>query len=223
MMIDSFPGKDESKLVMQSNRLISEKGPYLLQHAHNPVDWYPWGEEAFQAATREDRPVFLSIGYSTCHWCHVMAHESFMDQEVADLMNRTFICIKVDREERPDIDQIYMKAALAMTGRGGWPLSIIMTADKKPFFAATYIPKRGSLGQAGMMEVIPKIGELWQVSRDELLGSADQILDHLKRGRVQPSPQDGAVDDKAVDESLLKKGYDALASVYDLQNGGFGG
>jgi uncharacterized protein YyaL (SSP411 family) len=215
--------RSPSTLSKPANRLISEKSLYLRQHAHNPVDWYPWGEEAFQAATREDRPVFLSIGYSTCHWCHVMARESFMDQEVADLMNRTFICIKVDREERPDIDQIYMKAALAMTGRGGWPLSIIMTADKKPFFAATYIPKRGSLGQAGMMEIIPKIGELWQVSRDELLGSADQILDHLKRGRVQPSPQDGAVDDKAVDESLLKKGYDALASVYDPQNGGFGG
>ena len=107
-----------------ANRLISEKSPYLLQHANNPVDWYPWGEEAFQAASREDRPVFLSVGYSTCHWCHVMARESFQDPEVAELLNRTFICIKVDREERPDIDQIYMKAAQAMTGRGGWPLSI---------------------------------------------------------------------------------------------------
>jgi uncharacterized protein YyaL (SSP411 family) len=147
-----------------------------------------------------------------------MARESFQDPEVADLMKRTFICIKVDREERPDIDQIYMKAALAMTGRGGWPLSIIMTADKKPFFAATYIPKRGSFGQAGMMEIIPRIGDLWRENRDDLLRSADQILDHLKQAAVRPSPED-----EAIDQSLLKRGYDALASIYDPQNNGFGG
>ncbi|HNQ54317.1 MAG TPA: thioredoxin domain-containing protein [Methanothrix sp.] len=218
MAKDPNQSKSPSALSGPANRLIDEKSPYLLQHAHNPVDWYPWSEEAFQAAAREDRPVFLSVGYSTCHWCHVMARESFQDPEVADLLNRTFICIKVDREERPDIDQIYMKAALAMTGRGGWPLSIIMTADKKPFFAATYIPKRGSFGQAGMMEIIPRIGELWRENRDELLRSADQILDHLKQAAVVPSPED-----EALDESLLKRGYDALASIYDPQNGGFGG
>ena len=218
MAKDPNQSKSPSALSGAANRLIAEKSPYLLQHAHNPVDWYPWSEEAFQAAAREDRPVFLSVGYSTCHWCHVMARESFQDPEVADLLNRTFICIKVDREERPDIDQIYMKAALAMTGRGGWPLSIIMTADKKPFFAATYIPKRGSFGQAGMMEIIPRIGELWRENRDELLRSADQILDHLKQAAVVPSPED-----EALDESLLKRGYDALASIYDPQNGGFGG
>ena len=218
MAKDPNQSKSPSALSGPANRLISETSPYLLQHAHNPVDWYPWSEEAFQAAAREDRPVFLSVGYSTCHWCHVMARESFQDPEVADLLNRTFICIKVDREERPDIDQIYMKAALAMTGRGGWPLSIIMTPDKKPFFAATYIPKRGSFGQAGMMEIIPRIGELWRENRDELLRSADQILDHLKQAAVVPSPED-----EALDESLLKRGYDALASIYDPQNGGFGG
>ena len=218
MAKDPNQSKSPSALSGPANRLIDEKSPYLLQHAHNPVDWYPWSEEAFQAAAREDRPVFLSVGYSTCHWCHVMACESFQDPEVADLLNRTFICIKVDREERPDIDQIYMKAALAMTGRGGWPLSIIMTADKKPFFAATYIPKRGSFGQAGMMEIIPRIGELWRENRDELLRSADQILDHLKQAAVGPSPED-----EALDESLLKRGYDALASIYDPQNRGFGG
>ena len=218
MAKDPNQSKSPSALSGPANRLISETSPYLLQHAHNPVDWYPWSEEAFQAAAREDRPVFLSVGYSTCHWCHVMACESFQDPEVADLLNRTFICIKVDREERPDIDQIYMKAALAMTGRGGWPLSIIMTADKKPFFAATYIPKRGSFGQAGMMEIIPRIGELWRENRDELLRSADQILDHLKQAAVGPSPED-----EALDESLLKRGYDALASIYDPQNRGFGG
>ena len=218
MAKDPNQSKSPSALSGPANRLISETSPYLLQHAHNPVDWYPWGEEAFQAAARDDRPVFLSVGYSTCHWWDVMARESFQDPEVADLMNQTFICIKVDREERPDIDQIYMKAALAMTGRGGWPLSIIMTADKKPFFAATYIPKRGSFGQAGMMEIIPRIGELWRENRDELLRSADQILDHLKQAAVVPSPED-----EALDESLLKRGYDALASIYDPQNGGFGG
>jgi len=218
MTKDPDQSKSPSALSKPANRLISEKSPYLLQHAHNPVNWYPWGDEAFQAAAREDRPIFLSVGYSTCHWCHVMARESFQDPEVADLMNQTFICIKVDREERPDIDQIYMKAALAMTGRGGWPLSIIMTADKKPFFAATYIPKRGSFGQAGMLEIIPRIGELWRENRDELLRSADQILDHLKQSPVGPSPED-----EALDQSLLKRGYDALASIYDPQNGGFGG
>ena len=151
-MINGYPpGKEESP----ANRLLSEKSPYLLQHAFNPVHWYPWGEEAFLAAAREDKPIFLSVGYSTCHWCHVMAHESFEDPGVARLMNQAFICIKVDREERPDIDQMYMTFAQSMTGRGGWPLTIIMTPEKKPFFAATYIPKTGRAGQAGMMEIIP--------------------------------------------------------------------
>ncbi|MCX6678436.1 MAG: thioredoxin domain-containing protein [Methanothrix sp.] len=205
--------KDESP----SNRLLSEKSPYLLQHAHNPVHWYPWGEEAFQAAAREDKPVFLSVGYSTCHWCHVMAHESFEDQAVAALMNQAFICIKVDREERPDIDQMYMSAAQAMTGRGGWPLTIIMTPEKKPFFAATYIPKTGRYGQAGMMEIIPRIKELWDKNRNELLGSADKILDYLKQTQSQPSAQ--AADP---DGAFLERGYAALASIFDPQNGGFG-
>ncbi|MFA6371601.1 MAG: thioredoxin domain-containing protein, partial [Methanothrix sp.] len=144
MINDPPQGKEESP----ANRLLSEKSPYLLQHAFNPVHWYPWSEEAFAAAAREDKPIFLSVGYSTCHWCHVMAHESFEDPAVASLMNQAFICIKVDREERPDIDQMYMSAAQAMTGRGGWPLTIIMTPEKKPFFAATYIPKTGRYGQA---------------------------------------------------------------------------
>ncbi|MHA1909514.1 MAG: DUF255 domain-containing protein, partial [Candidatus Thorarchaeota archaeon] len=122
------------------NRLINEKSPYLLQHAFNPVDWYAWNEEAFEKARKENKPIFLSIGYSTCHWCHVMEHESFEDAEVADLMNATFVNIKVDREERPDIDKTYMQVAQMMTGRGGWPLTIIMTPDKKPFYADTYIP-----------------------------------------------------------------------------------
>ena len=139
------------------NRLIAEKSPYLLQHAYNPVDWYPWGEEAFKCAQREDKPIFLSIGYSTCHWCHVMEEESFEDPETARLMNEAFVCIKVDREERPDIDSIYMAACQMMTGAGGWPLTIIMTPDKRPFFTATYIPRETRFGRTGMRELIPAI------------------------------------------------------------------
>jgi uncharacterized protein len=221
MINDPFPGKDDPLAIPPANRLLSEKSPYLLQHAHNPVHWYPWGEEAFQAAAREDRPVFLSVGYSTCHWCHVMARESFEDPAVAALMNQAFICIKVDREERPDIDQIYMSAAQAITGRGGWPLTIIMTPEKKPFFAATYIPRTGRYGQAGMMEIIPRIKDLWDKNRDELLGSADRILDYLKQTQ---GPQAAAATKDAanLDTSFLERGYAALSSIYDPQNGGFG-
>ena len=135
-----------------TNRLAGEKSPYLLQHADNPVDWYPWGEEAFGKAKREDKPIFLSIGYATCHWCHVMAHESFEDEEVARLFNRYFVPIKVDREERPDVDQIYMTVCQSLTGRGGWPLSIFMTPEGKPFFAGTYFPKTARMGMPGFTE-----------------------------------------------------------------------
>jgi len=217
MINDPPPGKEESPFIPPANRLLSEKSPYLLQHAYNPVHWYPWGDEAFEAARKKDKPIFLSVGYSTCHWCHVMAHESFEDPDVAALMNQAFICIKVDREERPDIDQMYMSAAQAMTGRGGWPLTIILTPEKKPFFAATYIPKTGRYGQAGMMEIIPRIKELWDKNRDELLGSADRILDYLKQTQSQPFAQ--AAD---LDAAFLERGYAALASLYDPQNGGFG-
>ena len=148
------------------NRLKNETSPYLLQHAANPVDWMPWGEEAFKLAEELDRPVFLSIGYSTCHWCHVMERESFEDSDVADLLNDIFICIKVDREERPDIDKVYMDIAQMMTGRGGWPLTIFMTPQKNPFFSATYIPKEDRYGQVGLLTLIPRIGELWKNKKD---------------------------------------------------------
>ncbi|MGD9651122.1 MAG: thioredoxin domain-containing protein, partial [Candidatus Dadabacteria bacterium] len=139
------------------NRLANEKSPYLLQHAGNPVDWYPWGEEAFEKAAREDKPILLSIGYSTCHWCHVMEHESFEDPEVARLLNEAFVSIKVDREERPDIDAIYMTVCQILSKGGcGWPLNIVMTPDRKPFFAATYIPKEARFGRAGMVDLVPK-------------------------------------------------------------------
>ncbi len=221
MTVDPISGKDESVAVPRANRLLSERSPYLLQHAYNPVQWYPWGEDAFDAARKEDRPIFLSVGYSTCHWCHVMARESFEDPGVAALMNRTFICIKVDREERPDIDQIYMALALRMTGRGGWPLTIIMTPDRQPFFAATYIPKNGRFGQAGLMELIPKIREMWINNRKELLASADRFMNNLKmdNSREAPSPEASSKD---LDASILSQGYEGLSSIYDAQNGGFG-
>ncbi|OPY52624.1 MAG: Cellobiose 2-epimerase [Methanosaeta sp. PtaU1.Bin060] len=200
------------------NRLISEKSPYLLQHAHNPVDWYPWCEEAFSQARQLDRPVFLSVGYSTCHWCHVMAHESFEDQAVADLMNDAFVSIKVDREERPEIDQVYMAAAQMMTGRGGWPLTVIMTPDKKPFFAATYIPKTGRFGQMGMLELIPKIKDLWRNHQRELQSSADKITGYLLDAQAAEADAQG----KEPDASILARGYEGLSSVFDPENGGFG-
>ena len=138
----------------QWNRLVFESSPYLLQHAANPVDWYPWGEEAFAAARERDVPIFLSIGYATCHWCHVMAHESFEDDDVAAMMNAHFVCIKVDKEERPDIDDIYMTACQAMNGHGGWPLTAVLTHDRKPFLTGTYFPKHGVHGRPGMMDLI---------------------------------------------------------------------
>ena len=197
------------------NRLISERSPYLLQHAYNPVDWHSWSEEAFRLANQEDKPVFLSIGYSTCHWCHVMAHESFEDPEVARLINDAFVPIKVDREERPDIDQIYMAACQMMTGRGGWPLTIIMTPEKKPFFAATYIPKEGRFGSLGLQELIPHIKDLWANDRDRLLNSAEKISANLSQIRT---PRMSA----ALDESVLTRAYEGLFQLFDPQSGGFG-
>ncbi len=228
MTEDSRSGIDPSRSSCQPNRLYKEKSPYLLQHACNPVDWYPWGKEAFEAARREDKPIFLSVGYSTCHWCHVMAHESFEDPDVARLLNQSFICIKVDREERPDIDQIYMAAAIAVSGRGGWPLTVIMTPDKKPFFAATYIPKKGHSGLTGLMELIAQVKEMWDNDRESLLRSANIIVDHLK-GRQSGKGADGqkeahkdTLSGSPFDSSLLSRGYSALSSIYDPENGGFG-
>jgi len=196
------------------NRLINETSPYLLQHAHNPVDWYPWGPEAFKRAQMEDKPIFLSIGYSTCHWCHVMAHESFEHPEVARLMNETFVSIKVDREERPDIDNVYMSACQVMTGGGGWPLSIIITPDKRPFFAATYIPREGRFGLIGMMELIPHIRELWATRRGEALSLSSKIAAIL-----QQTSQDTAGEE--LDEATLERTYEQLAKRFDGQHGGF--
>jgi len=200
------------------NRLIHEKSPYLLQHARNPVDWYPWGDEAFERAERENRPVFLSIGYSTCHWCHVMEHESFEDPEVAALMNETFVCIKVDREERPDIDGVYMEVAQLMSGRGGWPLTIIMTPDKRPFFAATYIPKNDRFGMTGMMTLVPRIAELWSTRNAELVATADRVVDAIRQASAG-----AAGGDLDLGAAVLETAYGQLRDSYDLRYGGFGG
>ena len=197
------------------NHLYNEKSPYLQQHAKNPVNWYPWGKEAFKIAQDEDKPIFLSIGYSTCHWCHVMAHESFEDEEVAELMDETFVSIKVDREERPDIDKVYMTVCQMMTGSGGWPLTIIMTPDKKPFFAGTYFPKNTRFGRIGLIDLIKRIKELWSNQRSELVNSADQIINNLQN-IDQESPGE------IFTESTLKKAYQSLLRQFDETNGGFG-
>jgi uncharacterized protein YyaL (SSP411 family) len=198
------------------NRLAHEKSPYLIQHADNPVDWYPWGAEAFEKATKENKPIFLSIGYSTCHWCHVMAHESFEDPQVASLMNDTFVSIKVDREERPDIDMLYMAACQMMSGSGGWPLTIIMTPDKKPFFSGTYIPRETRFGQIGMLDLIPRIKEVWAKRNDEVLSSASQFTMALQKNTLIASGEE-------LDEPILHLTYEQLRDRFDEENSGFGG
>jgi uncharacterized protein YyaL (SSP411 family) len=196
------------------NRLISEKSPYLLQHAYNPVDWFPWGEYAFEKARNEDKPIFLSIGYSTCHWCHVMEKESFEDEEVAKLMNDAFVSIKVDREERPDIDGIYMEVCQRMTGSGGWPLNIIITPDKRPFYAATYIPKESGFGRTGMLEMITRIKDLWRSQRDDVEKLAEETVSALKTG-LESAGEELKDDD-------LHSAYEQLLEMFDEQHGGFG-
>ena len=196
-----------------SNRLSNEKSPYLLQHKDNPVDWYPWGEEAFQKAKEEEKPIFLSIGYSTCHWCHVMARESFEDEKIAELLE-SFVCIKVDREERPDIDAVYMNVCLALTGSGGWPLTIFMTPDQKPFFAGTYFPKTGRYGQPGLQELLQRITHLWKTDKARLTDSGDQITAVMQRS--------GTAKNGEPNQSRLTKGYTLLSKRFDPIWGGFG-
>jgi uncharacterized protein len=197
------------------NRLKDETSPYLLQHSKNPVNWMPWGDEAFKIARDKDLPVFLSIGYSTCHWCHVMEKESFEDQEVAGLLNRSFICIKVDREERPDIDKLYMDIAQLMTGSGGWPLSVFMTPGKEPFFAATYIPREDRFGQAGLLTLLPRIDELWKNKKAEIAQSAAAVIEKLS------SVNKGTPGD-IPDYSLIHNAFTGYAGAFDRQYGGFG-
>lgn len=199
-----------------ANNLKYEKSPYLLQHADNPVDWYPWGEEAFKKAKEENKPIFLSIGYSTCHWCHVMAHESFEDEEVAKLMNDSFVSIKVDREERPDIDKIYMNVCQMLTRSGGWPLTVIMTPEKKPFFAGTYFPKQSRYGRIGMLELVPKMKVEWENRKGELEESAEKITQSLQ------NTSKGIPSDKELGESTHKLAFSELNERFDRIYGGFG-
>ena len=196
------------------NRLINEKSPYLLQHAYNPVDWYPWGEEAFQKARTEHKPIFLSIGYSTCHWCHVMEHESFENDSIAATMNKYFVSIKVDREERPDVDKVYMSAVQAMTGSGGWPLSIFLTSDLKPFYGGTYFPPIDTRGHPGFPSVLERIHEVWEEEGEKIKESGDQLISFLREERSGSEAH--------VDDLIIKKTYDQIASQFDPKYGGFG-
>lgn len=198
-----------------SNRLINEKSPYLLEHAENPVDWFPWGEEAFEKARREDKPVFLSIGYSTCHWCHVMARESFENEAVAALLNKHFVSVKVDREERPDIDSVYMSVCTALTGSGGWPLTIIMTPEQKPFFAATYLPREGRGQVMGLMELLRAVSERWHGSRGSLLKTARELTDYLSRAQAVR----GGIN---ADAAFADRAAEQLSASFDAEYGGFG-
>ncbi|MBS3764436.1 MAG: thioredoxin domain-containing protein, partial [Planctomycetes bacterium] len=197
------------------NRLVFEQSPYLLQHARNPVDWHPWGDEALQRARELERPVFLSIGYSTCHWCHVMARESFENAEIAEVLNEDFVPVKVDREERPDIDRIYMDACQRITGQGGWPLTILMTPEGKPFFAGTYFPPGTSGGRQGLKQILDRISEMWENEREKVKGSADNITEAL-------TAEAKIAGDEEIGLDVLRSGISELAERFDRQNGGFG-
>ncbi len=201
---------------MHTNALINEKSPYLLQHAHNPVDWYPWGDAAFRMAREEEKPVFLSVGYSTCHWCHVMERESFENPEIADLLNRYFVPIKVDREERPDVDRVYMTFVQATTGAGGWPMSVFLTPDLKPFFGGTYFPRTAQYGHPGFKEVLEQIAEAWRFDRARIVQSSGDVLDELRKHTEVAVPPTG------LDAGTLDSGYYQFRRGFDTVHGGFG-
>jgi len=198
-----------------TNRLIKESSPYLLQHAHNPVDWYPWGGEAFERAKKEDKPIFLSVGYSTCHWCHVMERESFENEQIAEIMNEHFISIKVDREQRPDVDQIYMNAVQLMTGSGGWPLSVFLTPDGKPFYGGTYFPPKDIYGRPGFERLLLSIADAWKNRRQELGDSAGKLSKFLESPTGRPEK-------KKLSPEMLRSAFDYFQDTFDAVNGGFG-
>src|SRR5215212_7357381 len=197
------------------NHLINENSPYLLQHANNPVDWYPWGEEALTKARTENKPIFLSIGYAACHWCHVMEHESFEDPETATLMNENFVNIKVDREERPDLDSIYMQATTAMTGSGGWPMSVFLTPDLRPFYAGTYFPPVGRYNMPAFQDVLLSLSKVWREERDEVDRVGSQVLQHIQ-------PQMLGAADKTLSTETLEAATKSLLESYDWGYGGWG-
>src|SRR2546421_11358235 len=199
-----------------ANRLAGESSPYLRQHAENPVDWYPWGNEARARARDEDRPLLVSIGYSACHWCHVMAHESFEDPSIAELMNERFVCVKVDREERPDIDAICMEACKAMTGHGGWPLNAFLTPEGVPFYAGTYFPPESRHGLPSWRMVLDGVDEAWANRREQIRGQGGRIVQALGASRrLEPSPE-------PIRDELLYDAVESLRAGYDRVNGGFG-
>ena len=200
----------------RSNRLAGETSPYLLQHAQNPVDWYPWGPEAFERARTENKPVFLSVGYSACHWCHVMERESFENPRIAALMNEHFVNVKVDREERPDVDQVYMSAVQAMTGQGGWPMSVFLTPDLRPFFGGTYFPPADRMGMSGFPRVLTAVAEAWSNRRDEILAGADKLTNELIRMGEIPT------DEGPISVELLDNAFRKLTQIFDPHQGGFG-
>ena len=202
------------------NRLATESSPYLRQHAANPVDWYPWGEEAFERARALDRPILLSVGYSACHWCHVMAHESFEDDTTAEVMNDLFVNVKVDREERPDVDDIYMQAVMATNGSGGWPMTVFLAPDGRPFFAGTYFPKEGSHGRPGFVQLLSAVDEAWRQRRDELLTQADQISDVIRQRTAIAAPSSSAT--VGLSPDVLQGAFAALGQAFDPAWGGFG-
>ncbi len=205
---------DHDKTNRKGNRLIGESSPYLVQHATNPVNWYPWGQEAFEKAKARDLPIFLSIGYSTCHWCHVMAKESFQDQDVADILNRNFISIKVDREANPDVDAIYMEAVVLMTGSGGWPLSVFLTPEGKPFFGGTYFPKESRFGLPGFKQILVSVSRAWRQERQKLIESAEDLLGII-RNEQQKQPG-------KLDAGVLEKCYSQVSYIFDRNHAGFG-
>ncbi len=198
------------------NRLIDETSPYLLQHAHNPVDWYPWGAEALQKAQTEDKPIFLSIGYAACHWCHVMEHESFEDAETAAILNASFVAIKVDREERPDLDSIYMNAVVAMTGQGGWPMSLFLTPDGKPFYGGTYFPNARHYNMPAFKDVLNAIAEAWKNRRAELVSGGARVAQALEQ-------VDLGGDDAPLDLRTLEQAVSQMQPSFDWGEGGWGG
>ncbi len=227
MMIRSEKPTDEksetkSKLekatgyIVTSNRLAAEKSPYLLQHAKNPVDWYPWGEEAFEKAQKENKPIFLSVGYSTCHWCHVMEHESFENPEIARYMNEHFVNIKVDREERPDVDKVYMAFVQATTGGGGWPMSVWLTPDLKPVVGGTYFPPSDKFGRPGFLSVLKQVNTFWLSREKDLVSQGEHFLEQL-RGHVMVKVDENA----GLDDSIFEKCYDQIAQGFDSSEGGF--
>ncbi|MEK7278714.1 MAG: thioredoxin domain-containing protein, partial [Chloroflexota bacterium] len=200
------------------NRLSTETSPYLLQHAHNPVEWYPWGEEALAKAKAEDKPIFLSIGYSACHWCHVMSHESFENEPIAALMNQYFVNVKVDREERPDLDSIYMDAVVSLTGHGGWPMSVFLTPDGVPFYGGTYFPPTARHGLPGFPDLLRGLHDAWLNRRDELLTAGKEIV-----GQIQHTQTAGTGSGEALTPETLKRAVQAAWTQFDWRHAGWGG